>query len=283
LKSILEVIQSGTAFLARKGVEDPRLSMEHLLAHVLDLKRLQLYLQFDRPLGETELLRLRELTARRAAGEPIQHLVGSWDFGNLVFLCDGRALIPRPETEELVARIVQRRKDNPPHRILDMGCGSGVIGLSLASAFPSASVVLADVSPAALALARENAGPHGLAGRVEFVESDLFAAVAGQFDLLVANLPYIPTAEVSTLSREVQHDPLMALDGGEAGIDLITRFIAAAPAFCSPRALVALEHGPDQGAAVAAELRQAGFREVVVERDLAGRERFCFGLAPAAA
>lgn len=291
MKSVLEVIQSGAAFLAKKGVESPRLNMEHLLAHALGLRRMDLYLQFDRPLSDAELAPLRDWTARRGQGEPLQHILGTVDFHRHTFKCDARGLIPRPETEELVEKIIKRSQGAPPARILDMGCGSGVIGLSLAAAFPEAQVVLADASPEALALARENGVLLGLAdgksaeggavARVSFIESDLFSQLdasspSGRFDVLAANLPYIPEGELPTLSREVRRDPVMALISGEKGLDLIERFIAEAPRFCAPGALIALEHGPEQGAAIGALLGEAGFSGVSLERDLSGRDRFSF-------
>lgn len=287
LKTVLEVITSGTAFLEKKGVESPRLNMEHLLAHILGLKRMQLYLQFDRPLGEKELAPLRELTTRRAAGVPLQHLLGTVEFGPHVFACDARALIPRPETEELVEKILARRKSNPPAWVLDLGCGSGVIGLTLAAAWPQAEVVLVDCSPDALALARENAARLGLATdgdtspRVHFVESNLLSAMEGRFDVLAANLPYIPSAEIPTLSREVQHDPLLALDGGPDGLALIRAFLRDAPAYSQPGALLALEHGSGQGEAIAAQLREQGWQRISTERDLFKQERFTFAEAAA--
>jgi len=335
LKSILEVLQSGAAFLERKGVESARLNMEHLLAHALGLKRLDLYRQFDRPLSDAELGPLREWTVRRAAGEPLQHLLGTVDFHQFTFRCDARALIPRPETEELVEKVMARLRSAPPSRLLDMGCGSGVIGLSLAAAFSEARVVLADASPEALALARENAdavaaqlaaaaalpvyvplggvgeavrvaevdgsingagqpgperGPDAVASayldRLSFVVSDLWAGVEGGkgdgdcFGLVVANLPYIPRAEVATLSREVRWDPELALIGGEEGSELIERFLAGARRHCEPGALVALEHGPDQGEVIGERLVAEGFEAVSLELDLSGRPRFSFGTAP---
>ena len=324
----------GTTFLERKGVESARLNMEHLLAHALGLKRMDLYRQFDRPLSDEELAPLREWTVRRAAGEPLQHLLGTVEFYKFSFRCDGRALIPRPETEELVEKVIARRRGGVPGRILDMGCGSGVIGLSLAAAFPMARVVLADVSVEALALARENAAlvaaqlaavaavpvyvPLGgeaevkggvkvaeeaAAGRgaereatasgaveaafldrLNFIKSDLWAGFgeAGEgdrFDVLVANLPYIPREEVVTLSREVQRDPELALVGGEAGSELMERFLAGARRQCAPGALVALEHGPDQGEVVGDALKAADFESISLERDMSGRMRFSFGTA----
>src|SRR5262245_43094958 len=179
MKTVLETIRSGAPWLEKAGVENARLNMEHLLAKVLGCRRMQLYMDFDRPLDETQLSPLRDLVKRRGKGEPLQHLLGSVEFCGREFKCDGRALIPRPETEELIEKIlVACRRDGvpAPADILDMGAGSGVIGLTLAFAFPDSRVTLADVSPDALALTRENAELLGLPlERLTFVESDLFA------------------------------------------------------------------------------------------------------------
>jgi release factor glutamine methyltransferase len=212
--TLLEVLQSTTGYFKKHGVESARLNAEHLLAHVLGRKRLELYLEFERPLAEAELAPLRELVRRRGQGEPLQHLLGTVEFAGQVFLCDKRALVPRPETEQLV-ELLKSQIPNPKSQILDVGTGSGVIALGLAAKFPNAKITATDVSDEALALARENAERLGLAGRVEFLGSDLLLHVAHGFDLIVANLPYVSERDRGTLSREVQHDPEIALFGGE--------------------------------------------------------------------
>src|SRR5450432_2707009 len=195
--TVLEVLQSTTAYFKKREIESPRLNAEHLLAHTLQRKRIELYLEFERPLAETELAPLRELVRRRGQGEPLQHLLGTVEFAGRIFLCDRRALVPRPETEELVERIIQsavnsesfREHGHQPLSILDVGTGSGVIALTLAAHFPEAKVDAVDISDDALALARENAARLDLAGRVRFAKGNLLTEVEGAFDLIVANLP----------------------------------------------------------------------------------------------
>jgi release factor glutamine methyltransferase len=284
MKTVLETLRSGTPWLEKTGVENARLNMEHLLAKVLGCRRMQLYMDFDRPLAEEQLAPLRELLKRRGKGEPLQHLLGTVEFMGREFLCDARALIPRPETEELVEKIVaeyRRERAVPPREILDMGTGSGVIGLSLALAFPEARVVLADVSAEALSLARANAGKLELsAERVTFVESNLFSALTGRrFDLIAANLPYIAAEEIPALSREVQHDPVLALDGGPRGTELIAGFIAALPQHLTLHGFTALEVGAGQTEELAELMRRAPLRDVQAVNDLSRRDRFLFGRA----
>jgi release factor glutamine methyltransferase len=273
--TVLEVLQSTTAYFKKRGVESPRLNAEHLLAHALGRKRIELYLDFERPLAEAELGPLRELVRRRGQGEPLQHLLGTVEFCGHVFGSDKRALIPRPETEELVELLITdfgTRALNS--RILDVGTGSGVIVLSLAAAWPAAELHAIDLSPDALDLARENATRLALAGRVQFRQSDLLSAADGLFDLIVANLPYVPTTERDTLSREVMRDPEVAVFGGEVGDEIIRELITAARAHLAPGGLLALEIGIGQGEALAAWLAEQNYHDISQRHDCAGVTRF---------
>jgi len=279
MPTILDTLVKGTAYLEKHGVEEPRLNMEHLVAHVLRTGRMQLYLDFDRPLDEGSLEPLRALTKRRAAGEPLQHLLGTVEFCGFEFLSDARGLVPRPETEELVETLLARCPAGWPEAgsFLDLGCGSGVIGLSLALRLPAvARGVLADLSPEALDLARENAARLQPPTTPEFVQSDLFANLSGRYHLVVANLPYIPTAEETNLSREVRRDPPLALYGGTRGTETIARFLADAPPFLERGALLAVEFGIGQGEELRILAEDLGYAEVELARDLGGIERFLF-------
>lgn len=282
MKPLLETLTSGADYLARRGVEDARLNMEHLLAHVLQCRRLDLYLRFNESLGEGELAPLRALLKRRGEGEPLQHLLGTVEFHGNEFVSDHRALIPRPETEHLVGLLTGSRfKKNPPAQVLDVGTGTGCIGLSLAKAWSAAAVTLSDVSEDALELARLNASRLGLAGeRVRLVRSDLFDKITGSFDLIVSNPPYIPSAEIEGLSREVKRDPHTALDGGPDGLAIIRRLIQDSTAHLNEGGALALELHHDQAPAVSALLAESGYRDVATASDLAGIPRFVFAVGP---
>ena len=278
MTTVLETIDGGTRYLEKRGIEDARRNMQMLVAHGLGCTRMDLYLQFDRPLDESQLVPLREMLKRRGEGIPLQHLLGSVWFHNREFQTDARALIPRPETEELAEWIL--RQDLPPEaRVLDMGCGSGVLGLTLAAERPGWSLTLADLSPDALALARENAAALALSN-AQWVESDLFSAISGDFDAIVANLPYVPESERASLSREVLHDPPLALFGGADGLDVIRRFVPAAFGRLRPGGWIALEIGHDQASQVAARLETSGFAAVEVLKDLSGVPRFPIARRP---
>lgn len=280
LKTVLEVITATTDYFAKSGVESARLNIEHLLAHVLGQKRMDLYLQFDRPLSEKELSPLRDLVKRRAQGEPLQYLLGTAEFLDLTLGCDARALIPRPETEHLCELLIAEGKAEgcawKSGRIVDVGVGTGCIALTLAKAFPEATVVGVDVSAEALALARENAARAGLSERVSFVQSDLLAGVEGPIDLLVANLPYIPTPEMAGLQREVLREPRTALDGGDDGLVIVRRLLDEAGGKLAQGGRVALELHFDQPSRLAAELATDNFRDTRIVKDYSGHERFVF-------
>lgn len=272
MKTVLETIEGGTSYLEKRGVEDARRNMQWLVAHQLGCSRMELYTQFDRPLLESHLTPLREALRKRGEGVPLQHLLGTVAFHRHEFLCDGRALIPRPETEELVEWILSW--DLPSNQtILDMGCGSGVLGLSLAAARPAWQVTLADVSPDALALSKEN-NDRLQPGNTTLVQSDLFAAVSGPFDGIAANLPYVPERDRDSMARELQHDPALALFSGPDGLDLIRRFIPQAYTHLRPGGWIALEIGHDQASQVGEILHAAGFTAIEVKSDLSGIARF---------
>ena len=274
-KTVLEVLQSTAAYFAKNGVESPRLNAEHLVAHALGKKRIELYLEFDRPLFEAQLAPLRELVRQRAQGRPLQHLLGTVEFHGRVFKCDSRALIPRPETEQMCEEILSTIH-NPQSTILDVGTGSGVIALTLSAEIENAEVAAVDVSHDALALASENAESLGLTARVKFYKSDLLENLAGAFDVIVANLPYIAAAEIPKLSREVQFDPKLALDGGTCGTEMISRLIVEACGHFCPGGLLALEIGHDQSEVLAEELRRENYQDIVCKNDYQGVPRFLF-------
>ncbi len=277
MTTVLDILQKGTDFLARKGVEESRLTMQHMLAHRLGCDRMQLYVDFDRTLDEADVEALREWVKRRSAGEPLQHILGSVEFFGRTFAVDARALIPRPETEELVEMLIARLKQAPA-RLLDVGCGSGVIGLSLASHFGrETSAVLVDAFEAALSLAEENRQALEIENAT-LLTSDLFVALDSEFpfDLIVANLPYIASGEIDGLDREVQRDPRTALDGGRSGLEIMLRFLADCPNFLSPAGLVAMEFGEGQADELTKAAKIAGLENIETVKDLAGHQRFLF-------
>jgi release factor glutamine methyltransferase len=274
---LLEVLRGTERYLADRGVENPRLNAEHLLAHALGLKRMELYLQFDRPLTESERAPLRDLVKRRGTREPLQHVLGTAEFHGRTFACDKRALVPRPETEQLVELALEIAKDKPAATILDIGTGSGVIVLTIALELPSATLHATDLSPDALVLAAENAARHALTDRIVFHQADLLPPDGTRFDLIIANLPYIPAEEIASLSPEVRHDPASALDGGPDGLDLVRRLIETAPDRLAPGGALLLEIGLGQADAVNTLLSARKFRDISVRPDYQNIPRFAVG------
>lgn len=300
MKTLLEVLQAGTDYLTRQGCDEARATMQHLMAHVLHCNRTALYSQFDRPIEEAQLAPLRQLLKRKAEGIPLQHLLGYTEFFRRDFLTDARALIPRPETEELVELVLKKIPAHPV-RILDMGTGSGIIGVTLALELKERAkeIVLADISSQALDLALENA--LRLGAKVSTIQTDLFENIppaapllqtqekqdgsiseengqtetSQRFDVIVANLPYIADGE--ELAPEVLNDPHTALFGGPKGWEIIERFLAQARNYLTENGFVALEIGYDQATIVTQILDGYGYNYIEVLKDMSGIARFPFG------
>src|SRR4029453_12819683 len=261
--TVLEVLQSTTGYFQKRNIESPRLNAEHLLAHVLGRKRIDLYLEFERRLPESELTPLRELVKRRGSGEPLQHLLGTVEFCGRSFRCDKRALVPRPETEQLVEILISRFKSEIAYsRIADIGTGSGVIALTLAAEFPKAEIVGADISEDALMLARENAERLGLVDCVRFLRSNLLESVQPDFGVIVANLPYVSTEDRQNLSREVLYDPEVALFAGARRDELVLQLIAQTPSWLRPGGMLAMEIGIGQSETLVAVLAEKNYRDI---------------------
>jgi release factor glutamine methyltransferase len=258
-------------FFAKRGIDSPRLTAEVLLAHALSCDRVRLYLDFDKPLGEPELARFRDLVRRRGEGEPTAYLVGRREFYGRPFRVDPRVLVPRPETELLV----EAGLDALPAggRGLDLCTGTGCVAISLALGREGARVVATDVSEDALAVARENAAALGAV--VELATGDLWSAVHGAepFDVIVSNPPYIPTTELAGLSREVRREPCIALDGGDDGLAILRRIVQGAPSRLRPGGTLCLEMHESHVETLPALCRDAGFARAEARRDLAGLPR----------
>ncbi len=274
--TIGEVLRRSTDHLVRKGVEQPRVDAERLLAQALGMERVELYMHLDRPLTPSELEDARALLARRAAGEPLQYVLGEWGFRRLTLRVDARALIPRPETETLVERCLALLDGAKAPRVLDVGAGSGAVALALADEHPGARVTAIDVSEEALSLARENAKRTGLA--VELACHDLFAGLPGDgWDLVVSNPPYVRDDELASLAPEVvDWEPGLALvDRGHT--EALVRGAAQA---LRPGGALVVEAHEDGASGVAALLDREGYVAVRTTKDLAGRDRVVEGRTP---
>jgi release factor glutamine methyltransferase len=270
-----DVLKASTEYLARKGVPSPRVDAQHLVARAFGVSRLDLYLQYDRPLTDAELAAARELVRRRGTREPLAYVLGDWGFRRLTLTTDRRALIPRPETEIVVDRCLALLDGAGSPEVLDVGTGSGAIALAIASEHPGVHVVAIDASEDALALAAENAERTGLADRVTLGRHDLLTGLpGGPYDLVVSNPPYVLPEEIETLEPEVRDwEPRTALVGRGA----TEAIVAAAPGVLRPGGELVLEVGDGAASAVAELLRDAGFQRVVRTPDLTLRERVVEG------
>jgi release factor glutamine methyltransferase len=273
----LELSRQAAAVLEERGFDHPRLEAELLLASVLGLKRLDLYLQFDRPIDEAELERFRAVVRRRLRREPLQYILGEVAFREIVLRVDRRALIPRPETEILVGEVLAWAATRRVGSAMDIGTGTGAIALSLAYESGLSRIVASDVSAEALALARENATRLGLDHRIEFRTGPMWSVVAAgeRFDIIVSNPPYVAESERGTLAPEVvEWEPATALFGGADGLAVLDELIEGAADRLGEGGLLAMELGAGQASAVAARIRQTGrFEEPRTVKDLAGHDR----------
>lgn len=272
--SPLELVRRTAEYLGRRGVANPRLDAEVLLAHVLGVRRIQLYIHYDKPLAPPEVDAYREAVRRRGRREPVAHITGVREFWSLAFEVDARVLIPRPETEVLVESALARMGD--AGRFADLGTGSGALAVALLRERPRWTAVGVDLSSGALEVAGLNAGRHDLGGRLEFRRGDLFEALTGEiFAALVSNPPYVPSEEIGRLEPEVAvFDPRLALDGGLDGFDVIRRIVAQAPDHLAPGGFLALEFGAGQEGGVARLFEEArAYGEVNFVPDPAGRPR----------
>lgn len=274
--TVLEIIKRTTEFFEKKGIESARLNAELLIGHALGLKRMQLYLQFERPLTEAELELTRPFVKRRGNREPLQYILGSAEFCGLKLKVDRRALIPRPETEYLV-ELLGGKLAASPAAILDLGTGTGALALALATKHPSARITALDKNAEALALAEENVQSLGLAERVRLLASDWFSSLpAGEkFDLIVANPPYLTEQEVTEAAPEVRdHEPRSALVAAEEGRADLEQILRLAPLFLNGGGLLACETGIAQHARLVEAAKACGYARTESLRDLTGRDRY---------
>lgn len=272
--TLLEIIRRSELYLAEKGIARPRREAEEIIADALDVKRLDLYLQFDRPLNEKELPSLRQAIQRRAQHEPVAYISGRVTFADLTLKVTPDVLIPRSETEILVERITQSlKKQDLSHKVLwDLCCGSGCIGLALKRRFPELKVILSDLSEKALYVARQNASSD----EVTFLHGDLFKPFEGQkCDFFVCNPPYVSEPEYGSLDPEVHQEPKMALVGGVDGLSFYRRIAADLKHHLNENGLAWLELGANQGAPVEEIFQKQGWR-CHYEKDWAGHDRFFY-------
>jgi release factor glutamine methyltransferase len=282
---LVDVLREASVRLEAGGIEGPRLNAERLLAFVLKCSRVDLYLSYDRPLAPEERGEYDALISRRLAREPLQYILGEAEFYSLTFKVPPGVLIPRPETEILVERALKEAVSaGRSLRILDIGTGSGAIGIILARHLPSAAVVCSDVSPEAMNAARANADNHGVSGRIRFVQADALnpafpETVGAPFDMAVSNPPYVSLSDWERLPDEIRNfEPRQALLGGEDGLDFYRAMTSMAGKLLVPDGTLIVETGAGQSRAAAGLLAKAGFEDVHITPDLNGIERVVGGV-----
>jgi release factor glutamine methyltransferase len=276
--TIADIIGKTVPFFAEKGIPNPRLEADLLLAYILDLPRVKLYSQWDRPLESAEVQRYREIIVKRVQGSPLAYLTGQKSFLSWDFLVNSSVLIPRPETENLVEAACDRLKNRSEIWGIDIGTGSGAIAIALAKLLPGSTWYATDISAEALKVATENARRLGVDSRVTFLAGDLLepllklSSSIPKFDMIVSNPPYIPSAEINNLQAEVRQEPLLALDGGSDGLAIYRRLIPQVTEVIAADGFLIMEHGADQRVQLEALAMANGFTSQSL-LDLAGRER----------
>lgn len=282
METVLQILEKSAQWLDRRGVPQPRLDAEWILAHELGCGRLELYLQFERPLEAERLERLRDSMRRRASREPLQYILGSVDFAGIRLQTDSRALIPRPETEELVAEVIERFRGRPPGRVADLGSGSGAIALALAHAWKESEVWATEANRESLKLAWENARALDLESRLTFRVGSWCEPLEGRFDLILANPPYLSEAEWAEAEPEVRDwEPRQALVGDAAGRADLDRIVTDARGHLRPGGTLVLETGIDHHAGLRRLAGECGWIDFESRRDFSGRDRFAWLRAPA--
>jgi release factor glutamine methyltransferase len=277
--TILEVLQWTCDYFAGQGIENPRLDAERLLGDVMDLDRVGLYLNFDRPLLPEEREKYRKLVARRAEREPLQYILGFTEFWSLPFKVSPAVLIPRPETEILVAEGI--KKARPRAGVLDLGTGSGAVAVALARERSDIRVTATDISAEALGVAAANARDNAVESRICFLRTDFSLSCPGTFDLILSNPPYVSAAEYDACMLEVKdYEPQQALLGGKDGFDCIRAVVQSSAAALASRGWLLLEVGAGQADAVIELLHQRGLRETFKRQDYAGIARVVGGQRP---
>ena len=277
--TVLEILNRTKVFFEKKGVPDARLDAEYIISHGLGMKnRMDLYLNFEKPLSPAELDTLRPLVARRANREPLQHIIGDTSFRGHIIKCDTRALVPRPETEEIVDMAKKSLEGIAAPFIVEVGTGTGAIAIACAKEIEGAKVLATDISDDALALAKENAEANGLGEELKFAQGDLLDAVTDptKIGCLIANLPYIPDSEKGKLQPEVdKFDPELALYGGPDGLTLVRKMLAQTEGKLSAGAAIFLEIGSEQAPMLEAEAEKYPWLEFTgSHKDYCGNIRF---------
>lgn len=272
MKTIKEVIGLSSDYLAKAGLESARVDAEWIIGHALELGRMELYLQFDRPLSEQDLAKIRPLLSRRAKHEPVQYICGSTEFYGLEFKVGPGVLVPRPETELLVDTVLKKVSANST--VLDLCTGSGAIAVSLKKEKPELSVTATDISQEALKYAQINTSFHDL--EIEVLEGDLFAPVSGRrFDIITVNPPYVKTTETPLMGKDVlAHEPQLALFSGEDGLNLLRKIAAEGKAFLNPGGFLISEIGFQQGGECKELFDSCGWRDISILQDYTKKDRF---------